>query len=568
MQKFRMSPNVLLAVWSILVSATWLLPNHVPPWASFHGDAWMAVVGLLGAFATLRMGKTGPSWHSLPTLVLVLVCIPWIQYFTGTVPFVSQAWMSSSYLYGLLLALLFAARWEREFPLQLMDALFGAIAIAAILSVGLALSFWLEVMEATMDNLWTMGYYGGRHYANVGQPNLLATLLLWGVFSIFWAYIRRTIGPMVAIGSIVFLILGLALTKSRMAYLAGFVALLAIWFYRDIWSNRRLPWTATAATVFLLLAPYLLSSIDSYVNMDAQSDSYIRAVQKDELRLRAWNLFSYAALIKPWFGYGWKEVVQAQMEVARSFPSLGGMFGHSHNIVLDLILWTGIPLGIGVVAYLGYWFWSTAKRISTQEEVVIYLTLLVLGVHSMLEYPHQYLYFLVPAGMFMGVLNTRVRTDIVFSSAKWVYVLMWMTGVLISGLLIRDYFNIQTSFTILRFQRAGLPYIETNAPKIPEVRLLTQFREWFEMVERPLSTEMSESELAQQEKVTRAYPSPGALYQLALSYAKNGQPQKAQNWLALICKLSDESECASIQRAWKRGSQSDPKMALVVWPSQ
>jgi hypothetical protein len=145
---------------------------------------------------------------------------------------------------------------------------------------------------------------------------------------------------------------------------------------------------------------------------------------------------------------------------------------------------------------------------------------------------------------------------------------MWIAGALVASLLIRDYLKIQTSFTILRFERAGLTYPDTTAKKIPEVRLLTQFKEWFEMVDRPLSTSMTDSELAQQEKVTRAYPSPSALYQLALAYAKNGQPSKAQDWLALICKLSDESECASIQRAWQRGAKGDPKLAQVAWPTE
>ena len=50
---------------------------------------------------------------------------------------------------------------------------------------------------------------GGRVIANLGQPNQLATLLLWGVLAFWWAYLHQRIGAAVAVLAVAFLLLGL-----------------------------------------------------------------------------------------------------------------------------------------------------------------------------------------------------------------------------------------------------------------------------------------------------------------------------------------------------------------------
>ena len=50
-----------LALWACTLALGWLLPNHYRPWVSFHSDAWIAAVLLLGAAAVILGPRVGAS---------------------------------------------------------------------------------------------------------------------------------------------------------------------------------------------------------------------------------------------------------------------------------------------------------------------------------------------------------------------------------------------------------------------------------------------------------------------------------------------------------------------------
>lgn len=560
------SRSVWLGLWMIGVAIAWLLPNHFPPWASFHSDAWMAAVTLAAAFYVISKGKGAFPLHGISSLVLVLALVPWLQYSAGMLTFASQAWLSSSYLLGLAIALVIGAKWEQMTPLQAIDGLAGAILIAAILSVGLALGSWMGVIDVDVDTYLSMGYSGGRQYANMGQPNLLASLLLWGLVSCLWGSTRNAIGAKTALFACAFLVLGLTMTRSRMAYVAAATLVVLVWGFRGKWRSSYLPWAATALFGLYLLFPVLLKQIDTHILMDDQYGNYVRSISNGDIRLGAWKLFLYAALDKPWFGYGWTEVVSAQIHVGPAFSSLGGMFGQTHNILLDLIIWLGIPVGSGIILFMLSWLYTSLKNISSQEDVVLIMFVFVVGVHSMFEYPLQYAYFLIPTGIIVGVMNARLHQKVLVYAKKWCVLGLWGGCSAILLCVTHDYLNIQASYNVLRFNSARIRYPFEGHSKVPSVYLLTQFRYWFEMAYSRPKEGMSEVELQHREEVTRAYPSTGALFELAVAYGKNNQPQAARYWLARICSLSNDQECGYLKSAWKSEQSSNEILRAISWP--
>ena len=203
-------------VGACALSLGWLLPNHYQPWLAFHCDAWVALILLVGA-AGLIWRTDGPcDWHWATVTVGLIMVIPAAQVLAGQVVSAGVAWVSLAYLLGFLLALLISARWEKHSPRQLMDALFLAIGLAAILSVGLQLQQWLQVDGF---ELLSMGGGAARPHANLGQPNQLGTLLLWGVLSAGWAWLRGYVRATTAVLMALYLMVGLALTGSRTAWL-------------------------------------------------------------------------------------------------------------------------------------------------------------------------------------------------------------------------------------------------------------------------------------------------------------------------------------------------------------
>ena len=552
-----------LAIWAFALSCAWLLPNHYPPWAGFHADAWTAAILLLVTPAVILRSSTPTQWHGSAVLVAVLVCAPWLQYSAGLISFAGQAWISTAYLLGLLLALLVGHHWERACPEQFADGLFVAIGVASVLSINLQLQTWLGLMDTGIFDLWSMGLVGARPYANFGQPNQLATFLLWGLLACAWGYSNEKIRPAVAVLLACFLLLGIALTQSRTAWLGLSFLVLATWVWRRLWRSKWVPWSVTGLFVLFWVSPFLLRGLTDFLLLGSEN-SYLRVQLQGELRPLAWRLFIDAALNRPWLGYGWSELGHAQLAVAADFPPLYATFGHSHNLFLDLMLWLGLPIGIFVSAALVWWFGANIRAASNAKDAILLMFLGVVGIHSMLELPLHYAYFLLPTGMVMGVLNSRVGGKPMWITPRWSLTGLWLAGALMFAGIIRDYFPVESSFQTLRFELARIGTLPPGKP--PEVVFLTQLRERIRFMRYEAKPGISTDELAWVFQVVNAYPGGDVLYKAATTLALNNRPQEARQWLKRICKISSVEECDLIKRVWAQDARFNPLIAAVPWP--
>ena len=66
----------------------------------------------------------------------------------------------------------------------------------------------------------------------------------------------------------------------------------------------------------------------------------------------------------PWLGYGWNEMSVAQSLVAPDHPAVREMVDHSHNMLLDLMVWNGVPLGLLMFGVFVWWFWRHLRACS------------------------------------------------------------------------------------------------------------------------------------------------------------------------------------------------------------
>ena len=81
---------------------------------------------------------------------------------------------------------MFGTASEKAKPDELADILFLAVLVAALVSVGLQLCQWLALSEHDAVAAWVLPLPGSRPYANLMQPNQLATLQLWGLLACGW----------------------------------------------------------------------------------------------------------------------------------------------------------------------------------------------------------------------------------------------------------------------------------------------------------------------------------------------------------------------------------------------
>ena len=465
-------------------------------------------------------------------------------------------------LLGLLLALITGARWEASHPGQLADGLFLAIGTAALLSVGLQLNQWLGLDLLTE---WSMGDGAGRPFANFGQPNQLATFLLWGLLATAWGLLRRRIGSGTAILLAVYLLFGLALTQSRTAWVALGLLILASWYWRRLWPDRRWPWLACALGLYFVTCALSLGFLNQTLLLSLPLDAGRMAqTSADEPRLLVWSIFIDAALQRPLFGYGWNQVGLSHITSALDHPALGILFSHSHNLFLDLVLWCGIPLGLFLSAYLSRWFWLRIRAVDSAQDAVLMLFLVVIGIHAMLELPLHYAYFLLPVGLVMGTLDVRLNASPVLRSSRWLLLVLWVTAVGLLATLIKDYFRIEASYQELRYEQAPIKF--TTPGKPPEVLMLSQLGEFIRLSRFEPASGMSANDLDWMRRVAKTYPGTATIHKLAMALALNGQNVEAKQWLEKMCRVESPSQCDAVRLFWSAQSPKNPELATVRWP--
>lgn len=551
--------------WVVTLTLGWLLPNHHAPWLSFHADAWVALAMLLAAAAAIWRSSQSVAWHHITVLVALLMGLPWVQYATGLVQSAGVAWLYSTFLLGLLLALLVGAHWEATNPGRLADGLFLAVGLAAIVSVGLQLQQWLE-----LDGLWLLNLRASvlRPSANLGQPNQLATLLLWGVLAAAWGVARGRINGWPAVLMAAYLLFGIALTGSRTAWLGVALLVGAVWLWRHLWESKRMPWVVTGLSVYFGVSVVGVGWLSQTSNAGTDLPAALEGVTRmsGEIRPLAWAAFIDAAWQKPWGGYGWGQVALAQMAVATEHPNLSFVFSYSHNLLLDLVLWCGIPLGLLVFISLFVWLLQRMRAAKDACDVVLLLFLLVVGNHALLELPLYFGYFLLPVGLVMGMLNTRLSAPVLFSVRRSTLIVMWLLAATLLALIIRDYARVESSYRTLRMEWDGIETTESVAP--PDVLLLTQWHDYIRSARIEPRSSLAEADLEGMRYAIVVSPNLLIFYKLASSLALNQQPDAAGAWLQRMCKVTSAVNCHRLQKVWASQASRYPDMAAVVWPSE
>lgn len=544
-----------LCLWACVLSVAWLIPTEQFPWGAVYRDIWIAVVAFAASLVIIWHFRQRMEWHGITLLAAVLTCIPLLQGMVGQVPIPGVTWISSAYLLGLVLALLTGAHWERFKPSQLADGVFLAIGIAAIISVGLQLQQWLQLNP---------GKAVTRPDANLGQPNQLATLLLWGILAAAWGGIRAYMKPRVAILMALFLLLGVALTASRTAWIGVTLLIIASWWWRRLWPSLQVPWVVTGLGLCFALFNILIGWLPSVQQLSVVSQEVLDG-GSGRLRLLAWEMLASAAWLEPWLGYGWNQTAVAQMAATNEHPAVTAVFSYAHNLFLDLVIWCGIPLGLFISGCLLRWFWLRMRAVQNAENAVLVLFLLVVANHAMLELPLYYAYFLLPVGLVMGMLNVRLGAPVVRSMGPWLSHAVWLAAAALLVLVIRDYKRIEPVYKNLIIA-SRIPGVKLGSTAPPDVLLLTQWRDYIEFAQWRPHAGASHAELDRMRQITELFPSAMSIFQLASTLALNQQPEETRIWLRRLCKVVSADQCEKARILWAKQSLRYPEIAAITWP--
>ncbi len=536
---------MLIAAVVFLFILSWLVPLHLAPWVSWHSEAvvFFAVV-LLGWHALARLLRfAGPRtvalpFAALPFIGLALVAV--LQRATGLMTFWGDVWAICFYMALCVTCLILglaaasppaqprtAAEASAPFTLLAFALLAGALA-STVIAFAQVFSLWEHSgWIVPMPNLRRPG-------ANLAQPNHLATLLVMGVASLVFLYESRKLGGIASALILIVLGIGLAATESRAGVLAMFVLLLWWLAKRRHFGGRTPAWVGGVAGGGFVLSfwawPILLNSM----LLSHQAGVNITS----SLRLEVWPQLLEAVTLSPWWGWGIHEVAKAHNAVAHSY-AISGPFIYSHNIVLDLMLWVGLPLAGVLVLMGGVWLWRRARAANQLLPWYGLAVVLPFAVHAMLEYPFAYAYFLAPVMFALGAVEATsgVRPWLRMGIKPVAALLLAITVVLAWSVI--EYLKIEEDFRVARFEalRIGSPPPEHQRPKVV---LYTQLGVLLDVARITPAPNMSPEAMQTVKKSALRYPWSATQYRYAMALALNGNPVEAARQVQVMRRMWGE----------------------------
>ena len=417
--------GAFLTASAILAVATpTLIAFNLAPSATFFNQAaafvgWGCFLGLL-SFALPRQSwpRTGGSLALLGAMGIVFLAA------LGASLFASAPWSLSlsnaGTIASAIVAIAVGAMVQRG---GLGRHAFHAFCIALVVAgVASSLIGLVQVFAPTLpDGDWVaISAIPGRATGNLRQPNHLSSLLLWSIVAAVWLGEARAAFRWAAAALVVVFIYVVVLSASR----TGAVGMLtlAAWGIFD----RRL---SKQARVLLVLSPLLYGACWWGTTVWANASHHLFGGQTrfggsgdiSSSRFGIWSNTLSLIAMHPWFGVGFGEFNFAW--TLTPFPHRPvAFFDHTHNLFLNFLVELGIPLALVVCGLMVFAMWRALKNAIAEGRPIVpqmpalvpvqraaFVIVVMVAVHSMLEYPLWYAYYLLPTAFAFGLCLERAE---------------------------------------------------------------------------------------------------------------------------------------------------------------
>lgn len=345
--------------------------------------------------------KTGPfhlGWGMLPVLVA-----PWlIPPQNGPSP----SLVSVLFSLGCLGLLLCCAVWRLQRPSEgNLDALPASAWLAAALVssvIGLLQYFGvaLDAFRSSVDV--------GEAYGNLRQRNQFATLTNIGLMTLLWwggqpALNRpHCLRPwLLQVMAVLFAVANAAsVSRTGLVQLLLTAALALYWKPKDQCTRRILIAALLGYALASLFLPLLSGSDTVSIIGRFQSPGEVCTS-----RLTLWSNVLQLIGQKPWLGWGWGELDYAHFMNVYQGPRFCELLDNAHNLPLHLAVELGVPVALLVCgASIGLILYERPWREANSNRQLAWGILILILLHSMLEYPLWYGPFQLALVMCVGLL--------------------------------------------------------------------------------------------------------------------------------------------------------------------
>ncbi|MDZ7890763.1 MAG: Wzy polymerase domain-containing protein [Rhodoferax sp.] len=301
----------------------------------------------------------------------------------------------------------------RESPKMLQTFLIAVLLASAINAIQGILQ-WLGLADE-LYKWMVVPEQRGTAFGTFRQRNLYATFISVGLIATFWLHHLKKLSTAMSWMVVCLFTMSIAASSSR----TGLLQVIAISVFGLIWrSMRSKQLTCLMIGQFLVLIMWycFLPLVAEMHGVNADSGLLRVAQATEDTRLLIWadsiNLISQ----RPWLGWGWKELNYAYF-VSNFDPRYQGLIDHAHNLALHLAVEFGVlvaALLISMCLWLLFTFYRKVADLKPLNEKLTHvqgeqfsfvILILIVGIHSFLEFPLWHYGFLFLTGSFIGFLS-------------------------------------------------------------------------------------------------------------------------------------------------------------------
>jgi Virulence factor membrane-bound polymerase, C-terminal/O-Antigen ligase/Protein glycosylation ligase len=311
----------------------------------------------------------------------------------------------------------------------------------ALLSVAIALCQYLRIEH--WFSPWISHSGDGTAFANLRQRNQFATLCGMGLLALLYLQRRSSGAPVLQEDSVgmvgdnqtnfldlpsgaqpprqatwpwlaaTALAIGNALSSSRTGAVQWLLIAAAVWCWRSSLHAgvRRLGYGALGIyAVVVTLMPWFANAVGNASTglWGRAQDGVVDGLGGNS---RVWLYSNVLELIaqKPWLGWGWRELAYAHYSTSFTHR-FGELLDNAHNLPLHLAVELGVPFAVLFCGAVLVWIVKSAPwRETDATRQLAWGVLMLIGVHSMVEYPLWYGPFLMTLGLCIGLLQRPVN---------------------------------------------------------------------------------------------------------------------------------------------------------------
>ena len=545
-----------------MVGLMWVLPflhyRHQYPLTTFYQEWWSALLGLLALSPLAARGYwQQPEVPRIVLLPVALIGLLLLQAGLGKMAYFDQTLLYVLYLLFATLLMILGARLRDCFGLAEM-----AMALAVFLLIGAELSALIGVLQhyrwhTPLDSVIVMKSSSGV-FGNLAQPNHFANYIALGLVSLGLLFQQRRLkeAHVVMLAAPLLFVMTLSGSRSSWLYLLMMAGLAWWWVRRDTAWRPLLRYSLSLIAGFgvmhlVVQLPFLAGAGGSIDTMQRLFGDNASGAIRLYLWREAWLMFAQS----PWLGVGFGQFAWHHFQLLPVLQqgNITGLYNNAHNLMFQLAAEAGVAGLLALLGSLGIWFHGLRRAERSAAHWWGYAVLGVLAIHSLLEYPLWYTYFVAVAAILLGALDeARYRLELRNVGRMSVAAIL-LLGLLTLAQLRSGYRQLEQVLAIRPASAADHSVFERVRDGLVEVHegsLLSPYAELFMSSLIEIRDDHLKEKLELNTRVMRFAPTATVVYRQTLLLAQAGQQEQAESMMEkAIWSYPNEVAGARLQMA-------------------